>query len=95
MDQKHFTTNSSNNKENVEIEHVPKLQSDSNSIGNISLQRNKLFYENKRKLSGSLNAHRSLNRVSSDHNISFSRYIQSNIRKWGAEVPNPKKGSQL
>jgi len=56
-----------------------KNKCDSNYIKNISLQKNKIYYENKRKLSASLKGHRSLNRVLSDHKISFSKYVQSNL----------------
>lgn len=82
------------NKENLDLKAIEeKNKCDSHYIKNISLQKNRLFYENKRKLSSSLKGHRSLNRAMSDQRVSFSKYVQSNVRQWGAEI-EPEKANQ-
>lgn len=71
-------------KENV-VEDELKIEKkcDSEYIRSLSLEKNKLFYQNRRKLSAK---NRSLTKTSSNHTISFGRYVQSNIREWGPEV---------
>ena len=52
-------------------------------IRSLSLQKNKLFYQNKRKLSAK---NRSLTKFSGENTVSFGRYVQSNLREWGPEL---------
>jgi hypothetical protein len=65
-------------KENIDGELLnPTQKCSSEYIRSLSLQKNKLFYQNKRKLSAK---NRSLTKISSEHTVSFGRYVQGNLR---------------
>jgi hypothetical protein len=72
-----------NQKEQIEMPSVNKVERVMNKITNqhnLNKEKNKLYYENHRKLSSSLKNHRSLNKVRSEHSVSFGKYVQSHLR---------------
>ena len=65
-------------KENSEVDEAKGKKCDSEYLKSLSLEKNKLFYQNRRKLSAKNG--RSLTKVSSHNSVSFGKYVQSNLR---------------
>ena len=68
----------------IEQELKETTKCDSEYIRSLSLEKNKLFYQNRRNISSK--NQRSLTKLSSHHSVSFGKYVQSNLREWGSEI---------